>query len=765
MLRNSLLCTAVLAAMVATTGCSNSSSSSSDSAETTLSGNAADGYLAGAKVCLDLNENGACDDGEPSATTGTNGAFTLDDVTQEQIDTYPLVVEIIVGETIDEDNPGEAITRVYSLTAPAGSTFISPLTTMIQNEIREQGVSAEEAKERIRTRLGTDIDPSADYVAGADDETNGDEYARLHKVAQVTRALIQNNRELIEQVAGDAEISPDDLIAMIMNQVLAALADIQTAIENAGEDFDPDALAGDDSLSGANLNAGDIEDEIQNREDQKSATAANLATLVSGDGLYYFDSDDGYFTYGHVVDDGEGTIVNTQYEFSSYMMEEPGWSEITEDSPEEDCYPTASGWTCVSDSDETVTADGSNLSVIRGGVAETEEIISATEVDLSGKRIAGYARDSEYEDVLNPTATFSTDAKGYRLTITRSSTLYSIYKNETFSMGETVYCMDETTIGEEPGDSTDDWCNNVFGTTDDMPVATLNGLLSATATESMESRYDLPVFIDISGMEGGDKESGYWHLELVTGGAARFWTQVYDYETETISYEVAYTTTWSYQTVNSQQLLVVNYPAAVLAEGYFDKDLQGIFFAVAEGYVRRGDIIKSGSYKDDQWAFNSIAGGDILAAFDYELRYDLDFYNDYDQEDATSADFVSAVDDYGTYDFTGNVTLAGIDFQDSDGIISLAEDGSGTYVGEVNDAPASLTLSWELTTDSNGYEILVINTSTSDSSGTTYMRLTAALVEANARQVSLLLFSQEAATEAALDDASGEIYGEVWDIR
>ena len=45
----------------------------------TLAGAVIDGYISGATVCLDLNSNGACDAGEPSSTTGTNGRYSLCD--------------------------------------------------------------------------------------------------------------------------------------------------------------------------------------------------------------------------------------------------------------------------------------------------------------------------------------------------------------------------------------------------------------------------------------------------------------------------------------------------------------------------------------------------------------------------------------------------------------------------------------------------------------------------------------------------------------
>ncbi len=188
---------AALAAILITSGCSSSSgnsddsNNSDDSGNVSLEGKAADGYLAGARVCLDLNNNASCDDGEPTTTTSAGGGYTLEGVTQEQIANSPIVVEIIVGETIDEDNPGETIDKTYTLTAPAGSAFVSPLTTMVQNEIKENGLSPDEAKASIQARLGTDLDPTEDYVAGSDDGTSGEEFQRLHKVAQVTRAVIQ----------------------------------------------------------------------------------------------------------------------------------------------------------------------------------------------------------------------------------------------------------------------------------------------------------------------------------------------------------------------------------------------------------------------------------------------------------------------------------------------------------------------------------------------------------------------------------------------
>ena len=100
-----------------------------------LSGKVADGYLKDANVCLDINRNKICDFGEPSGISRAGGHYDLT-ATQAEVDAYPVVVEVIKDVTVDEDNPGAAVTKKYTLSAPAGKgDFVSPLTTMVQTKI------------------------------------------------------------------------------------------------------------------------------------------------------------------------------------------------------------------------------------------------------------------------------------------------------------------------------------------------------------------------------------------------------------------------------------------------------------------------------------------------------------------------------------------------------------------------------------------------------------------------------------------------------
>ena len=92
-----------------------------------LAGKVADGYIQGATVCLDMNNNKVCDAGEPTATTDASGAYTLN-VPAADAAAYPVIAVVPVG-AIDSDNPGTPIAKEYTLSTPVGKhAFISPLT-------------------------------------------------------------------------------------------------------------------------------------------------------------------------------------------------------------------------------------------------------------------------------------------------------------------------------------------------------------------------------------------------------------------------------------------------------------------------------------------------------------------------------------------------------------------------------------------------------------------------------------------------------------
>jgi len=137
---------------------------SGPSTTSNYSGVVLDGYLSNARVFLDLNGNGQYDSGEPSATTNSNGAYTLN-ATSAQISSNAIIVNAIAGTTVDQSNPNTPITRAYTLTAPPGYLTITPLTTQVAAQV-SAGLSVSAATTAVQQQLGlTNVDLFSDYIA------------------------------------------------------------------------------------------------------------------------------------------------------------------------------------------------------------------------------------------------------------------------------------------------------------------------------------------------------------------------------------------------------------------------------------------------------------------------------------------------------------------------------------------------------------------------------------------------------------------------
>ncbi|TAJ80860.1 MAG: metallo-mystery pair system four-Cys motif protein [Gallionellaceae bacterium] len=184
----------VTAIAVLVSGCLGGNSSSTPAAATaSLSGVVADGYLSNAKVCLDTNSNGACDAGEPSGTTNANGAYTISGITAGQETQFPIVAEV-PSTSVDQDT-NAPVGSAFTLTSPAGASFVSPLTTLVQDKVAA-GASAASAVAAVGQALGipaaSGVSALDNYVAlkgGATDQTNG--HFRAHEAAKTVAAVLK----------------------------------------------------------------------------------------------------------------------------------------------------------------------------------------------------------------------------------------------------------------------------------------------------------------------------------------------------------------------------------------------------------------------------------------------------------------------------------------------------------------------------------------------------------------------------------------------
>ncbi len=260
-----------------------------------LTGKVADGYLVDARVCLDLNDNFECDDSEPTTISLTKGNYSLQDLNQSDVDSHSIIVEAIAGETYDEDDPSATIAKSFTLSAPIGQTFISPLTTIIKFNM-DSGISYTSAVVQFVSKTGLSIDPTVDYIAAQQDTLLSDiersEYSSAHDVARVITGLIA------EKLDADSGILISDIITIIDNQIARISDTIETAKEN-NEDIDIDDFINE------------VNDDITNTETIPCSASGNLCGI-----WHYREAGDDLATFDHYFE-----INVAQGEINGYFME------------------------------------------------------------------------------------------------------------------------------------------------------------------------------------------------------------------------------------------------------------------------------------------------------------------------------------------------------------------------------------------------------------------------------------------------------------
>lgn len=217
--------TSSAALAVIMTGCGGGGGDTSgNNNDSTVSGTVADGYLEGATVFLDKNDNGMIDVDlqEPTAITTKGGKFTLH-ASKSDIAKYPLVVSV-PATAIDEDT-NMSVGNKYTLSAPNGETFISPVSTLVKDYMDKNDVTVSKAKEYIAGQLGINIeDTYTDFVKQKNEN--------VHKKAKV----IANLKAALIKKVNDAGITENSAEAKaieeyVNGEVLKKLSNVKTAID------------------------------------------------------------------------------------------------------------------------------------------------------------------------------------------------------------------------------------------------------------------------------------------------------------------------------------------------------------------------------------------------------------------------------------------------------------------------------------------------------------------------------------------------------
>ncbi|MCW8956459.1 MAG: hypothetical protein OQL09_06220 [Gammaproteobacteria bacterium] len=612
-----------MAASIGLTACSDSSSSDPDPVvdpitTVTLSGKVADGYLNGATVCLDLNENQVCDTGEPSATSTAGGNYSLD-ATQAQIDAYPVVVKVIANQTIDEDT-GNAVTKAYTLSAPAGKgAFVSPLTTMVQAQVDATGESVDVIESQILTSMGQDstaVSLFDDYVVKESDATDPNQasYERMHQVAQVTAVQIADNLELIDTAIADSTITIDlataldSVINEIVALVIAELAAIDAAIDDAvtAGTYDPDTVA---ATTAVTVDTGTIEAVVDAAEAEDNATIAAIQTMFES-GLYWiyakFESWGNEFEYGSLVAAGSTiTEIFYEYDFSTDTWIMPASSVNSY------VLQADGSWLAVDDwNGATITYDSAANTATIDGNWGAEVFSNVQESDWSGLNIKTSLASisADLASIVNPAAVFSAGAKAYSGQVAYVADNYDLE------------FWDDCAVTDPQYTATSGNCNTVIiDWNTGLQATALADLLSATAW--VDDGISWP---NLYWLGGNDTSS--LQMELVgsgTSGTVNYYLEENCATSCTLT--SVGTGSWNIIAVNGTSLLMVDHPDTLMTtySSIIEKAVSvNSIFAVHEGVVRKGRHYPAGSVEtlaDGDALTNQQAQTDILAAIDATL--------------------------------------------------------------------------------------------------------------------------------------------------
>lgn len=278
MLKTSLLSLATAVVLI-TTGCgggSGGSSGDSDVSGITYSGIGIDGILMGSTVCIDADESGTCDQGEPSTETDADGKFTISATTV----TGPLLLLGGVDKSTGEDFKGV-------LKAPAGSKVVTPLTSAIQSMV-EGGKSAADAEATIKTAMGLD---DVNVSLTSFDPYNGIETDPVNAqkiLAKQTQLQVLVHTAAATIAGADAGTNVDDAMSNVFDAIVDSLdtgAEVELDAQAVAIATREAAAKTYDSKSEAEKNAlvvaiGTVAEE----EAEAAVSAANGAEKAISDG-------------------------------------------------------------------------------------------------------------------------------------------------------------------------------------------------------------------------------------------------------------------------------------------------------------------------------------------------------------------------------------------------------------------------------------------------------------------------------------------------
>lgn len=191
-----------------------------------ITGKAVDGPLQGATACYDLNDNRACDSSEPvSGPSAADGSFTITGVPTAQAGQRRVIVNV-PATAIDADTGAAVGTAFVMMTPATGNTnavFVSPLTSLVQQQMDGAAQSRDQAVAFVQSQLGLAVSPLADFTTAANaDNSKAANAARLVISTQLQQAAALAPAVGQQDLSGGT-VTQANVDALVAKTLVAAL--------------------------------------------------------------------------------------------------------------------------------------------------------------------------------------------------------------------------------------------------------------------------------------------------------------------------------------------------------------------------------------------------------------------------------------------------------------------------------------------------------------------------------------------------------------
>ena len=370
--------------------------------ESELTGKVIDGYISGATVCLDLNNNYTCDPDEPSALSGAGGSytFTYEGTIPEGIQ---ILADIPIG-AVDEDLG--VVDKPYSMLAPAAHPeVVTPLTTLVSQEIQSSAgqLTPEEAEKSVKLMLDIDESDSLlgnDFVANEDTDLQATA-TFVAEVLAVAKDAITKNPATSELTSAQIAKASVQTAKSITSDLIASGSSKSLAIEDVAMEVTTVVTGQINNIVAASKSGdGEVVSLIQEiKEGNLIILSEGGNEIDEGGSIEYREGLEMEFVY--FPDAVEGQLVNItsagNERVAMLVYDGPRadtWVPIDWDDDVEYRIADTGKWTLTSDLESTGTKISENCAIFyETGIIEPSSEICFIRKDVSGKQVRDIVPD------------------------------------------------------------------------------------------------------------------------------------------------------------------------------------------------------------------------------------------------------------------------------------------------------------------------------------------------------------------------------------